>query len=213
MMRYLTTTFLVAALAAVLAGCGGGGGGNVPGDAVAKVGDQTITQQQFDQLIDQARRSYKTQKRPFPKAGSEEYQALKNQAVQYLVQRVEFAQEADDLGIKVTDKDISDRLKQIKKQYFGGSETRYKKQLKDQGLTDAQVKADVKAQLISEKIFKNVTDDVKVTDAKIKKYYDEHQSQYGVPEQREVAHILVKKKELADKLYDQIKNGADFSKL
>jgi len=58
-----------------------------------------------------------------------------------------------------------------------------------------------------------VTDDVKVTDAQIKKYYDEHQSQYGVPEQREVAHILVKKKELADKLYDQIKNGADFSKL
>jgi parvulin-like peptidyl-prolyl isomerase len=212
-MRYLTTTFLVAALVAVLAGCGGGGGGDVPGNAVAKIGDQTITQQQFDQLIEQARRSYKTQKRPFPKAGSQEYQALKNQAVQYLVQRVEFAQEADDLGITVTDKDIAARLKQIKKQYFGGSETRYKKQLKDQGLTDEQVKADVKAQLISEKIFKNVTDDVKVTDAQIKKYYDEHQSQYGVPEQREVAHILVKKKELADKLYDQIKNGADFSKL
>jgi foldase protein PrsA len=212
-MRYLTTTFLVAALAAVLAGCGGDGGGNVPGNAVAKVGDQTITQQQFDQLIDQARRSYKTQKRPFPKAGSQEYQALKNQAVQYLVQRVEFAQEADDLGITVTDKNIADRLKQIKKQYFGGSETRYKKQLKEQGLTDEQVKADVKAQLISEKIFKSVTDDVKVTDAQLKKYYDGHQSQYGVPEQREVAHILVKKKELADNLYDQIKNGADFSKL
>lgn len=213
LMRYLTTTFLVAALAAVLAGCGGGGGGSVPGDAVAKVDGTTITQKQFSDLLDQAKRSYKTQKRKFPDAGTPEYQTLKNQAVQYLVQRVEFAQEADKLGVKVTEKDIDARLKQIKKQYFGGSESRYKKQLKQQGLSDAQVRDDVKAQLVQEKLFKKVTGDVKVSDVDAKKYYDEHQSQYGTPEQRDVAHILVKSKSLADKLYTQIKGGANFSKL
>src|ERR1041385_7066498 len=82
LMRYLATTFLLAALAAVLAGCGGGGGGNVPGDAVAKVGNQSITQDQFNQLIDQAKRSYKSQKRPFPNAGTADYNQLKQQAVQ-----------------------------------------------------------------------------------------------------------------------------------
>jgi parvulin-like peptidyl-prolyl isomerase len=211
-MRYLTTTFLVAALAAVLAGCGGGGG-SVPGNAVAKVSGTTITQKQFNDLLEQAKRSYKTQKRKFPEAGTPEYQTLKNQAVQYLVQRVEFAQEADKLGVTVTDKDIAARLKLIKKQYFGGSESRYKKQLAQQGLSDAQVQEDVKAQLIQEKIFKKVTGNVKVSDAEAKKYYDEHQTQYGTPEQRDVAHILVKSKSLADKLYDRVKAGENFSKL
>ncbi len=211
-MRYLTTTFLVAAVAAVLAGCGGGGG-DVPSGAVAEVSGTTITQQQFDALLAQAKRSYVTQKRKFPEAGTQEYQTLKNQAVQYLVQRVEFQQEADDLGIKVTDKEIDARLEQIKKQYFGGNDTRYKKQLAQQGLTEAQVREDIEAQLIQEKIFKKVTSNAKVTDAQIQKYYDDHQSQYGVPEQREVAHILVKKKALADALYTRIKAGEDFAKL
>src|SRR5436190_8183339 len=94
-MRYLISTLVLAALVAVLAGCGGGGSGSgdVPSDAVAKVGDQTITQEQFNQLLDQAKRSYESQKRPFPKPGTPEYQTLKNQAVAYLVQRAEFADE------------------------------------------------------------------------------------------------------------------------
>ena len=210
-MRYLTTTLLLASLAAVLAGCGGSGG--VPSGAVAKVGKDTITQQSYNTLIDQAKRSYKVQKRPFPKAGSAEYKTLQNQAVQYLVQRAEFAQEASTLGITITQKQIDDRLAQIKKQYFGGSEAKYKAQLKNQGLTNDQILDDVKAQLVSEQIFKKVTADVKVTDADVQKYYTDHKSQYGVPEQRKIAHILVKTKALADKLYTQIQGGANFAAL
>ena len=101
LMRYLPITFLVAALAAVLAGCGGGGG-SVPSDAIAQVGDQAITQAQFNALLAQAQKSYATQKRPFPKAGTPEYATLKNQAVQYLVQRAEFQQEAAKLGFTVS---------------------------------------------------------------------------------------------------------------
>jgi len=210
-MRYLKLIVLLAALAAVLAGCGSSS--SVPSNAVAKVGDQAITQDQFNALIDQAKRSYKVQKRSFPPPGSTEYQTLKNQAMQYLVQRAEFAQEAKKLGINITDKQISDRLAQIKKQYFGGSEARYKAQLKKQGLTEAQVLDDIRAQLVSEQIFKKVSGDVKVTDPDIKKYYDQHQTQYGTPEQRDIAHILVKNKALADKLYTQIQNGANFGQL
>jgi len=214
-MRYLANMFLIVAVATVLAACGGGGSGSgdVPSDAVATVGDQTITQQQFDALIAQAKRSYKTNKRAFPKAGTTEYGTLKNQAVQYLVQRAEFAQEADKLGVEVSSKDVDKRLDQIKKQYFGNSEKKYKQQLAQQGLTDQQVKADIRSSLISEGIFKKVTDKVDVSDAQIKEYYDQHLSQYSVPEQRDVAHILVKSKALADKLYTQIKAGANFSEL
>jgi len=210
-MRYLKITVLIGLLVAVLAGCGSSG--KVPSGAVAKVGKDTVTQSQFDALLDQAKRSYKVQKRPFPKPGTTEYQTLKNQAVQYLVQRSEFSQEAGKLGVTISDKEVDDRLAQIKKQYFGGNESKYQKQLKAQGLSETQIRDDVKAQLISEKIFKKVTESAKVTDADVKKYYDQHRSQYGVPEQRVIAHILVKKKELADKLYTEIQNGANFAKL
>ena len=212
-MRYLATTILLAALVAVLAGCGGGSSSSVPSDSVAQVDGQSVSQEQFNQLLAQAKKSYQTQKRKWPAAGTQEYDTLKNQAVAYLVQREEFQQEADKLGVKVSDSDVEKRLKQIKKQYFGGSESKYKSQLKTQGLTDAQVREDIKAQLVQEKIFKKVTGDVKVSDADAKKYYDAHAAQYGTPESRDVAHILVKSKKLADQLYQRVKSGEDFSKL
>jgi len=212
LMRYLTTTILLAALVAVLAGCGGGGS-SVSSDSVAQVNGENISQQQFNALLAQAKKSYLSQKRKWPAAGTTEYDTLKNQAVAYLVQREEFQQEADKLGVTISDADVEKRLKQIKKQYFGGSEKRYKQQLSKQGLTDTQVRDDIKAQLIQEKIFKKVTNNVKVSDADVKKYYDQHQSQYGTPEQRDVAHILVKSKKLADQLYQRVKSGEDFAKL
>jgi foldase protein PrsA len=52
-----------------------------------------------------------------------------------------------------------------------------------------------------------------VTDAEIKAYYEKNKSQYEQPQSREVRHILVKKKALADRLYDKIKGGADFAAL
>jgi foldase protein PrsA len=164
-------------------------------------------------LITQAKSSYKVNKREFPAAGTADYQQLKSQAVQFLVQRVEYDQKADDLGIKISDKQIEDRLAQIKKQYFGGDDKEYQKRLKQQGLTDTQVRADVRAQLVSEAIFKKVTAGVKVTDADVTAYYTKNKSQFGTPETREVRHILVKTKALADKLYTQLKDGGDFAVL
>ena len=85
---------VVAALAALgLTACGSDKE-SVPTNAVAVVGDETITKAEFDQLIDQARKSYTQQKRAFPKAGTEEYQALRAQAMQFLVQRAQFLQKA-----------------------------------------------------------------------------------------------------------------------
>lgn len=221
MRKTLLLIAFVAALALLASGCGGGGGKkDVPANAVAVVGDVTVEKAQFDALMDQAKRSYKQQKsselpngRPFPAAGSPEFNQLKQQAMQFLVQRAEFAQKAEELKVEVEDKQVDARLAQIKKQYFKNDDKVYAKQLAEQGLTDAQVRADIKAQLTSEGIFKAVTDKVKITDAEIVKYYNENKEQYGQPEQRDVRHILVKDKAKADDLYTQLKAGANFAEL
>jgi peptidyl-prolyl cis-trans isomerase C len=196
----------------VLAGCGGGDG-DVPANAVAVVDGQQIAKSDYEALISQAKKSYKNQKREFPKAGSQEFQTLKNQAVQFLVQREQFEQKADDLDVEITDKQVDARLEQIQKQYFGGDKKKYAKQLKEQGLTDKQVRNDLRAQIVSEKIFEQVTRDVKVTDKEVEDYYAKNKSQYSQPESREVRHILVKTKAQADDLYDQLKAGGDFAAL
>lgn len=214
MRHFRPLLILVAALALVAAGCGGSSG-KVPSDAVAVVNGQSISKSSLDQLITQAKVTYKNQKRAFPKAGSPEYAALQTQAITFLVQRSEFAQEAGKMGITVTDKQVEARLTQIKKQYFKSDPKAYAKQLASQGLTDAQVRDDLRAQLVSEAIFSKVSGKVKVSDQQISDYYTKNKSQYSQPESRDVRHILVKDKVLADKLYKEIRanKGATFAAL
>jgi parvulin-like peptidyl-prolyl isomerase len=211
-MKIFRLALLLCALVAVgLAGCGGDD--EVPADAVAVVDGQQIARSDYEALLSQAKKSYKNQKREFPAAGSQEFQTLRNQAVQFLVQREQFEQEASDMDVDVTDKQIDARLEQIQKQYFGGDKKKYEKQLKEQGLSEKQVRNDIRAQIISEKIFEQVTKDVKVTDADIAAYYEKNKAQYSQPESRDVRHILVKTKKQADELYAQLQGGADFAAL
>lgn len=206
---------VLAMLALAAAGCGGGSSSaaKLTADDVAVVGQTSISKNQFEDLLSTAQASFKQQGRKFPKQGTAEYATIKSQAVALLVQQAEREEKAQDLGIDVSDKQIADRLKQIKQQYFQGKESAYKAQLAKQGLSDAQVRADIKAQLISEALFKKVTDGVKVSGKDVHAYYVSHPNQYKQPESRQVRHILVKKKSLADQIYAQLKSGADFGKL
>jgi foldase protein PrsA len=199
--------------ALLLAGCGSSGSKSVPSDAVAVVGDDTISKSDFDTLLNQAKGSYKQQHRPFPKPGSQDYTQLRGQIMQFLIQRSEFDQKGKDLGITVSDKQVDQRLGDLKQQYFKGNEKKYLAQLKAQGYSEDQVKQNLRSQLLSEAIYKNVTSKADVSDAEIKAYYDDHKKQYQQPESRDVRHILLKSKAQANKIYSQLKAGANFAKL
>jgi len=199
----------LAAVTVVAAGCGGSD--EVPADAVAVVDGTTISRATLDDLLARAKKSYTAQKRSFPKAGTSEYQSLQTQAVAYLVQRQEYAREADKLGIEVTDAQITKKLDEVKKQYFSGNQAKFEKGLKDQGYTVDTLRDDIRSQLVTEGIYKKVTNDVKITDADLKAYYDTNRSKYSVPESRSVRHILVKTKAEADAIHSQLQNGGDFT--
>ena len=201
----------LAAVTLVAAGCGGSD--EVPADAVAVVDGTSISRTTLDDLLARAKKSYTAQKRSFPKAGTSEYQSLQTQAVAYLVQRQEYAREADKLGIEVTDGQITKKLEEVKKQYFSGNQAKFEKGLADQGYTVATLRDDIRSQLVTEGIYKKVTSDVKVTDSDLKSYYDQNRSKYSVPESRSVRHILVKTKAEADAIHSQLQNGGDFDSI
>jgi peptidyl-prolyl cis-trans isomerase C len=201
----------------LLAGCGGGDGNNtsedVPDDAVALVGDQEISKSQFDSLIAQARASAKQQKRTFPKAGTPEFKNLQNQGLEYLIRRAEFEQKAEDLDVEVSEKQVDERLEQLKKQFYSGNDKKFRDSLKKLLLTEEQVKRDVRAQLLEEQLYKKVTEDAKVSDAEIEKFYKENKSQYQQAATREVRHILVKTRQKANALHRQLRSGGNFANL
>lgn len=208
---------LLAALSSVVvlvaAGCGGGSGGSLGSGVVATVDGQEVTQAQLDEVIAQAESRLEAQGQKIPAAGSQEYQALQQNALQYLVQRIQYAQKADELGVKVSDAEVQQRLDRVIKQFFGGSKRKYEQALDKQGLSDEEVRDELRATLVSEKVFEKVGDTATVTDAEIEAYYQANPQLYNTPASRQVRHILVSSKALADRLYRQLENGADFAEL
>jgi parvulin-like peptidyl-prolyl isomerase len=224
-LRLVILSLLGAALLVLGAACGGGdddaaqtnGSDNpdieVPADAVAVVAGTSIPKAAYDRLFAQAEKAYEAQQREFPAAGTPEYEQLKNQTVEFLLDRAIREKEAETLGIAVTDQEVADRLTELKQQFFEGDEQKYQDELEAQEVTEEDVLADLRAQLISQKIFDQVTADVTVTDDEVQQYYDDNEEQFTTPESREVAHILVDDKKLADDLYQQLQDGADFAEL
>jgi parvulin-like peptidyl-prolyl isomerase len=209
----LRSALAMLALVAVLAVAGCGGNDDVPANAAATVDGVAITKADVDELMARARRSYEAQKRTFPKAGTTEYQGLQSQAVAYLVQRLEFESEAKSRGLSVTDAEIDKGIDKLTDENFGGDKKALQKALKEQGVSTAQLRNDVRADVLAEELSTSVSKDVAVSDADITGFYNQNKSQYTVPETREVRHILVKSKTKADQLYADLQGGADFAVL
>jgi len=211
------SSLLLLALIAVLAlaACGGGGtsSADVPEGAVAVVGDKTVTKEEFDQLIEQQKKSAEAQKQDFPAPGTAQYEALKATVVKGLVEQKEWELEGEAMGVQVTDQEIETELDKLKQQYFKGDEQKYSAELAKQGLTDEDVRNELRTRILTNKIYEAVTKKVTVSDADIQAYYDKNSTQYQQPASRDVRHILVKNEALAQKLHDQIQGGADFAKL
>jgi foldase protein PrsA len=213
--RTLITLLFVGVLALGAAACGGGDGGqsaeDVPTDAIALVGDQPVPKADFTGLMDRAEQGYEAQKRDFPKVGSPEYQDLKTRAVQFLVERYQYRQEAEALGVDITEQEITDRLNEIKEQSFEGDDAKFQAELEKLGLTEEDAREEIRDRLVQEAIYEAVTKNVQVTDEQISEYYEANEDQFTQP--RQVRHILVKQKGLADRISNQLEGGASFAKL
>ena len=213
-LRKLLPLLLLALAVTLVAACGSSDSSKtVPPGAVALVGDKPIEKADLDRLLAQTKTNYEAQKQEFPEVGTPQYETLKSTLLKGLVQQAQWEQAGAAMGVRVSDKEIDTRLDALKQQYFKGDEDKFKAELDKQGLTVEQLREQLGARLLSDKIYSAVIKKVKVTDPQIKAYYDNHKAQYLQPESREVRHILVKKESLADELYAKLKNGADFAQL
>jgi foldase protein PrsA len=220
--------------AAALVACGN----DVPPNAVAKVGDETITQDEFDKWVETAAKSsaqggaavvpdppeftkcVAAKKNAPTQAGQSkqsdadlkkqcktEYDTLKGQVMQFLIQAEWVLQEAEKRDIKVSDKAIRKTLEDQKKQTFP-TEKAYQNYLKTSGMTEADVLFRVKLNELQTKLTQDVTEDAaKVTDADVQEYYDKNKNRFAQPEQRDLLVVLTKTEEKAQQAKDALDSG------
>jgi parvulin-like peptidyl-prolyl isomerase len=232
--RILLTLTPLAALA-LAAGCGGSG--NVPSNAVAVVEkcNTPVTKNDYNQVLNQARVSYQHNKQAFPAAGTQEYRQVQNQVVSYLVLRDAYICEANKMGVGPSSDAVDKRVSQLITQYYKGDKTKYQAALKQQGVSEEQLRQEVAMQLSQQDIFNKVTASAstKVTAKEIQDYYNKNKSSYQTPATRTVRHILValtksgkpadtqagdkvdyaRSKVLADQLEQKLRTGASFAAL
>ncbi|MBL0389261.1 peptidylprolyl isomerase [Tumebacillus sp. ITR2] len=119
--------------------------------------------------------------------------------------------QAKQLKLEVTDKEVDDELANFLKERFGGDQAKFDQALKDYNMTKEDIRADIKSSLTAKKI---ATKDVTISDQEVKDYYDKNKESLGTAEQVHARHILVKDEAKAKELYDKLKaNPADFEKL
>lgn len=200
MKRLIVAVLLVITVAsmAVLSGCGEK---QVPAGAIAAVGESgVVTQEQFDAIIEQAKAAYAAQKADFPAEGTADYNMLKANIVDYLVQAELIKQKATELKLSVTSKEIDERIDQIIKSV--GGEKKYNELLKQQGVTEEALRSQLEVQMLQDKVRTEVGKAVSVTEAEAKAYYEnpENKSQFEVAPTVTARHVLVKTKAEAEKV-------------
>ncbi len=195
--------------ALVLAGCGK----DVPAGAIAAVGDGVVTQQQFDEVWSEAQAQYKSQGVTLPAKGTAQYNQIRASIVSYLVQNEVIAQIAAKdsvdvkvdgktvsvpMGLKVTDKELQDRVKQVKQQV--GGEKKFATLLKQQGYTLEALKSQLVASMLQAKVQQKVVAKIKVSDKALQDYFNKHKDQFQQGATVDARHVLVKTKAEAEKV-------------
>ena len=242
MTRASTHSLLVAAAAvlgvAILAGCGN----DVPTGAVAKVGDSTISQEDFDKWLTTAASSQTQtggtatvpdppdfekcvaakEKVPVPQGQAKptesalkkqcktEYDTLKREVMQFLIQAEWVQQEAEKQDIKVSDAEIKRSFEDQKKASFP-TDKAYAQFLKTSGMSEEDILFRVKLNELQTKLTQKITKSAtKISDEDVQEYYDKNKKRFAQPERRDLRIVLTKDEAKANEAKAAIEGGEDF---
>jgi parvulin-like peptidyl-prolyl isomerase len=140
----------------------------------------------------------------------QQYKSLQQEVLGFLISSAWVLGEAESQGVKVSDAEVKKEFEKIKNEQFPKAEE-FKKFLATSGQTVSDLLLRVKLNLLSSKIQQKVAKKGAVTQAEISKYYNEHKSQYGTPEKRNVKIILTKTEAQAKKAKQEVESGKSFS--
>jgi len=220
-MRRLAAVALISVFAISGAGCNmiSKTEAGIKKSPVAKFDNETITKGQLDERMAGLQQSFIQQYGNDYLKNSDaktQYVTQEKSMLDNMITEKILLKKADELKVMPTDEKektdlINKKMEELKKSY---TEDQIKQAGFSGGYNDAKFKDYVKDLTVMDKVYENITKDIKIDDAKAQDYYTKNQSQYTEkPNMIKLAHILVATKEEADKVEQRLKNGEDFGKL
>jgi foldase protein PrsA len=141
----------------------------------------------------------------------QQYQSLQQEVLGFLISSEWVLGEAESQGVKATDQEVKKEFEKIKNTQFPQAGS-FKKFLDASGQTVSDLLLRVKLNLLSSKIQQKVAKQKgTVTQAQISKYYNEHKSQFGTPEKRNLRIVLTKTEAAAKSAKKEIESGKSFA--
>jgi foldase protein PrsA len=239
-LKILIPLALTGISAAALTACGN----DVPPNAVAKVGDETITQDEFDKWVTTAVKSQAQggpavvpdppdftkcvaakKKAPAPEGQAKqsdsalkkqcktEWDTLKTEVMQFLIQSEWVQQEAEKRDIEVADKTVKKEFEDQKKNAFP-TDKAYKQFLKTSGMTEEDILFRVKLSKLQEKLTTEITEDAKkVTAADVDEYYEKNKARFAQPERRDLLIVLTKTEAKAQEARQALESGQSWKQV
>jgi parvulin-like peptidyl-prolyl isomerase len=152
-----------------------------------------------------------------PKAGSKKAEELHEATIEELLGRVWIFGEGEELGIKVTPKEVETQLAKVKKESFKTKKA-FQEFLKEQSLNEEEVDQLIELQIIQTKIQEKVPKEAPaVTEAEIEEYYEaEKATVYTKKPSRDVRVVVNENKkevEEAQKALEADNSAASWKKV
>jgi foldase protein PrsA len=142
----------------------------------------------------------------------QQYKALQQTTLGFLISADWVMGQAEEQGVKLSDKEVEKKFNELKKQQFP-KEAEFQKFLATTGQTVSDLLLRVKLSLLTTRIQEKITKEAKksVDETAVKKYYEEHASQYGKPESRDIRIVLTKNEAGAAAAKKEIESGKSFA--
>ena len=140
----------------------------------------------------------------------QEYEALRNQVLSFLISAEWIEGEAEAQDIKVSEADVKKKFDETRKQSFP-KDADYKKFLASSGQSEEDLLYRVRLDELSNKLRdKIVKGKDKVSDPQIAAYYNKNKQRFAQPERRDLRIVLTKTKAEAEKARAALRDGDSF---
>jgi len=118
-------------------------------------------------------------------------------------------QEAKKNKVLVDENRVKAKIDEIKGRY--GREAEFQAALVQQGLVQADLELRLREQLLMYSIIEaKIKSKIVIRPSEVTEFYEKNIEEFKTPEEREFESITTKDKDLAQKIYDDLKKGGDF---
>ncbi len=191
-------------LLAFLSGCSSG---ESPRAYVATVNGEKILLRDYNKKLERALKL----PRGVPTLGPEEQVRLREGVLTGLITEKIMLQRAAELSLSVDDNELMERIREIKKDYSGGS---FSEALAEEKIDFSAWREELRNTLIVEKLVdEDVNARISVSDEEAERYFNDHRTEYAAGKRVHVAQIIVRDRDRAEEILKRLKKGEDFGKV